>query len=289
MAVHNGKAGYSMTGDARRPLYEDEDFERVRVKAIETHVSGLLPAAIIERAQGIIEYSQYGRLLNEIAIGAESYALKAGLNPGHFAHVMERAIDVVRLFRFSVMHYEAREGDRGEKAQFEVWRHKIQLTHGWIDFSIPSINKAILEQCVENYLNLEFRSQSLDRLIVDALIAFELWAWRSQRLPVLIFTALPAVLLCASTFFFGGSGFAGPPWLQALGILMLGLGFTWPNWRGFRLLFLMQDVYRNLHSHGPISASFVLSRLRHAADRGVVWPAPLMALLDDINKRGGRF
>ncbi len=278
-----------MTGDARKPHYEDEDFRKVSVKAIERHVAELLPAAKIENVRRIINHSQYGLLLSDIAKGAESYALKAGLSPGHFVYVVERAIDVVRFFRYSVMHYEVYEGNRGQDAQFDVWRHNRKLTHGRIDFSTPSIEKASLEQCVESYLNLEFRAQSLDRLFVDVLIAFELWAWRSQILPTLMFTAFPVVVVSVSNIFFEGNAFASPLWLQALGILMLGLGFTWPNWRGFRLLFLMQDVYRNLHSHGSISASFVLSRLRHAADRGVVWPAPLMALLDDINKRGGRF
>ena len=56
-----------------------------------------------------------------------------------------------------------------------------------------------------------------------------------------------------------------------------------------KLLSEMNGVYCELAPSGPYSARHIEHRARSAADKGVVWPAPLFALLDDINNRGGRF
>lgn len=55
------------------------------------------------------------------------------------------------------------------------------------------------------------------------------------------------------------------------------------------LLSQMNGVYVELRSDGPISGRHIEERARKAADAGGVWPAPLFGLLDDINRRDGRF
>jgi hypothetical protein len=51
----------------------------------------------------------------------------------------------------------------------------------------------------------------------------------------------------------------------------------------------MASTYNDLKSDGPISAQHVRDRANDATRKGVGWPAPLFALLDDIIARNGRF
>jgi hypothetical protein len=55
------------------------------------------------------------------------------------------------------------------------------------------------------------------------------------------------------------------------------------------LLLAMNTIYDELRSDGPISAQHIRGRANSAAQIGVVWPAPLFAMLDDIIARTGRF
>jgi hypothetical protein len=55
------------------------------------------------------------------------------------------------------------------------------------------------------------------------------------------------------------------------------------------LLTTMATIYTELQSDGPISAQHIRARANDATQQGVVWPAPLFALLDDITARTGRF
>jgi hypothetical protein len=57
----------------------------------------------------------------------------------------------------------------------------------------------------------------------------------------------------------------------------------------WKLLRAMVTTYTELKSDGPISAQHIRDRASSAAQDGVVWPAPLFALLDDIIARTGRF
>ena len=56
-----------------------------------------------------------------------------------------------------------------------------------------------------------------------------------------------------------------------------------------KLLLAMVTIYNELKSSGPISAQHIRERVSSAAHDGVVWPAPLFAMLDDSIARTGRF
>lgn len=55
------------------------------------------------------------------------------------------------------------------------------------------------------------------------------------------------------------------------------------------LLREMVEIYNELSTDGPVSARHILERAKLAAAKGVVWPAPLYALIDDVLSRDGRF
>jgi hypothetical protein len=77
-------------------------------------------------------------------------------------------------------------------------------------------------------------------------------------------------------------------------IATIALPFAWTQRREqvgkVRLLLAeMGTTYAALHSEGPISARHILELLKASSEKGVVWPAPLYALLDDVVARTGRF
>lgn len=55
------------------------------------------------------------------------------------------------------------------------------------------------------------------------------------------------------------------------------------------LISSMLLAYSELKSDGPISARHIEQRLNDTAKDGVNWPAPVFALIDDIERRSGRF
>ncbi|KGT79635.1 hypothetical protein MA20_12390 [Bradyrhizobium japonicum] len=57
----------------------------------------------------------------------------------------------------------------------------------------------------------------------------------------------------------------------------------------YDLLATMNTLYNEQRSDGPVSSQYVYDRAKDAAAKGVVWPAPLFALLDDIQSRSGRY
>jgi hypothetical protein len=74
----------------------------------------------------------------------------------------------------------------------------------------------------------------------------------------------------------------------------LALPYLWFNQAKARrkvrdLLLTMTTLYNEQRSEGPIGAYYVRERASDASRNGVVWPAPLFALLDDIVSRTGRY
>lgn len=82
--------------------------------------------------------------------------------------------------------------------------------------------------------------------------------------------------------------------LLGLVTAILAMPFYWRNRSKLRLgvrdkLDSMLGVYQELSSSGPISARRIREIATDATTKGVVWPSPLFALLDDIEGRSGRF
>jgi hypothetical protein len=78
------------------------------------------------------------------------------------------------------------------------------------------------------------------------------------------------------------------------GLSTLALPFLWFNQAKARrrvrdLLATMTTLYNEQRSDGPISAHYIRERASDASRQGVVWPAPLFAVLDDIISRTGRY
>lgn len=103
----------------------------------------------------------------------------------------------------------------------------------------------------------------------------------------------------------GVYGIVGQGWVLGIslgviiiiGLLVVLMTVTLPmRWRKHaaardKVVMLMQEMqrtYAELESSGPISARRLLERLRDSDAKGVTWPAPLYALLDDVIAGSGR-
>jgi len=124
---------------------------------------------------------------------------------------------------------------------------------------------------------------------------------RGQLVNGVVFGGMAALAMWGSSG--GWIGLGTAEWISGVcGFLFLALAsvstFALPFWwlaqakarRNVRkLLSIMTTLYNEQRSDGPISAQYVRDRAVDASKQGVVWPAPLFALLDDVNSRTGRF
>jgi hypothetical protein len=197
--------------------------------------------------------------------------------------------------------------------------------------TVPYMDRSSLETVVGEYLALPYRSPAMDRLLVDVLIAMELYAYGDEMLNEKTFGLFPArsplkqrhallaylrgqlinavllVGIAALALWANSKGWVSESsawWVSGICVFLFllsavvstfALPFAWRQQAKERhnvakLLLTMAAVYNELRSDGPISAQYIRDRANNAAaQEGVVWPAPLFALLDDVISRTGRF
>lgn len=199
-----------------------------------------------------------------------------------------------------------------------LWHHResIEVFDELRAKAAPRFNRFTIEEAVQVYLQLPYRSPVIDRILIDLLVSVELYAFadwvRRHRLrPLLTWLVDKVVTLFLWALIFlvlwGLSvvGLFHDDWLFPANLIIGVLVFVYfafstlmlPNswWRGHKqnkktadLMSNMVGVYSEL-SGEAISARHIEHRARSASDAGVVWPAPLFVLLEDIIKRDGVF
>ncbi len=282
--------------------------------------------------------TQYGRLLNAMTKAALQYALQQGMNEFEFVNgplsetfvngPLSDAANVTADARWSVCDVLSLE--EGEKRPLNFWRHHEDPLEWIRQKKVPYIDRSEVEICVGSYLRLPFRCEAMDRLLVDLLVATEMYGFGDKILNEETFGLYPhssplkqrhvlltyiggvvigaAILVGAATLalYLGSNGWIGEGWsvsiaavlvliwLVLLAIQTTALPIAWVKQRKARqrvanLLGRMFTIYAGLDSSGPISEKHIRGRVDAAAAEGVVWPAPLFVLLEDIASRSGRF
>lgn len=214
-------------------------------------------------------------------------------------------------------------GRDGPKLNF--WQHTRvnldQVKRG----DAPDFNRFTLSGAVDGYLSQSARSASVDRTVVDMLVACEVYAFLDEaygrklgpsrivrgngpvgcflwRLASLVLFGLPVLAILALRRFGWISG-EWPFWIAGIlaGLFVLESAwalivfpFAWRrqiknNARMGELAEAMNGVYCELEGSGPISARHIWERAQAASQSGVVWPSGLFAVLDDLTTRTGRF
>ena len=274
-------------------------------------------------------YSEYRRALDAITRAATDYSISQGLSLDENAEWSLRSIlyeccDIITDIRLALY---ADEGE--DKAQMRFWSHRPQPLNELKSNRRRHFRRSEIEACVGRYLALPYRAPDIDRVLVDLLVAMEVFAFGElvlnapsvpgfgsssplKRHPIVEWLAnavLSLVLwIAVAGVLWGLSRIHLFPeiWLTGVNVILGGMVVLSVAWTTIllprtlwvvhkaRMMVLkvlehMNGVYCELSSDGPISARHIEQRARTAADAGVVWPAPLFALLDDINGRGGRF
>lgn len=253
--------------------------------------------------------SRYHRFLNGLAREA---AKLPGISEDELVYAHLSSID-----RF-VYNLGCATGGTGSSPELNVWRHTALDVRAVKSGQQRYIDKHGVEMAAADYLDLSVRTAEVDRCLIDALafsefsqFAKEVYTgsgasafrkgggpvgWLGWRLASAAFLIGPAIFL---SWAFDGQ-WAG--WIAAalIGLFLLETAFSIvmlpANWRAQNkhnakitsLLQSMHMVYAELDSSGPISAPHIREIAQRATAEGVVWPAVLFVMLDDVIARGGK-
>lgn len=275
-------------------------------------------------------YSEFERLVNGATRDAADQAVAAGIFPSEaqdrwkttpFDEYLHRAIDPIEAIYFSFLRDE--DGNKGR-----VWSHRSFLLQDVKGNLLPELQRYEIEQIAGGYVKGAFKTPTVDRLLVDLLVALEFTQYaqttfNAPHVPIIAPNALKRSVIVE--WFFGRMiaaviGFVGyavfwglnriglfpESWLWIVGLILTVLWLldaAWGTimlpkvWMATRkakqtivgLLNHMGSTYSALSSEGPISAQHVSGLVNRSTEAGVVWPGPLHVLLEDITARGGRF
>jgi hypothetical protein len=291
--------------------------EKICNDAVQNKLSDLL-GSDAQRSYG----AQYGNLLRRMSQSALEYALANNIRPDDFdSEVLYGALDLVDALRYVFINDPS-----NRSPNFFDNSNPVDLIKAK---KIPRIDRGSLEGVVGDYLALPYRSEAMERTLVRALIAAEMYTFGDElfneetlglpaRSPIKQRHALLTYLgnNLINAVLFGGITALGyglssgniisdnaAGWIAGICLTLFGfavatstlaLPYLWFKQAKARrkvvdLLMIMATLYREQQSDGPISAHYTRERAGDASKQGVVWPAPLFALLDDIISRTGRY
>jgi hypothetical protein len=210
-------------------------------------------------------WDSYASPMDKIKAGKVPYMVRSGIEEvvGEYLALPYRSQPIDRfLVRILVAVELFAFGDEmlnGEKDAFIPGRSPLKQRHVLLSYLGGQISNAVL---------------------FGVIAAVAIWAHSNVWIGE---TALAWTIgVCALLFLLG---FAISTFALPSAWLMQGKART----RVTELLTTMSAVYSDLRSDGPISAQYIRGRATDASAKGVGWPAPLFALLDDIISRSGRF
>lgn len=201
----------------------------------------------------------------------------------------------------------------GEEDGFKLryWYHRPNLQFGGKTRGEPYIDRQSVEEALSRYVDLPYRVDMLDRLLLDLSMAQEILAFADEMQPALK-RKLPRPLswigINLLSLIIGGAIAIFLLWIAPnsviafwLAMIVAGitvLGTLWSliafpiSYPAIRradqklqlVVSSMCDAYATLSS-APASTKHIEGRVERATDAGVVWPAPMIVLLEDIRSR----
>lgn len=177
------------------------------------------------------------------------------------------------------------------------WRHwHNHLRHARLGkkYGEPYLTSEMLSGAAAEYLKGELRVPKMDRALLDALIAQELFAFIDTRAGRGAFTPQLGCFGVAAAAVIGWRLLSGQEvhwdrfWIAAaiIGVL-IALYYFWPRKGPLKLFQAMRDAY-HLLSGSVVSVPELRHAVEQARDKGVVWPPELYAVLDDVEARTRR-
>jgi hypothetical protein len=283
-----------------------------------------LPKDADEKLRSASHYNIFRHLLNEMTKASITFAVQNSITEDEFEwDVLPDAIGIVRAIQYAFVS-NPRSGD---PKNWKFWKHEDFIVERIKNKDVPEIHRSELESAATRYLDSQLRAAAVDRILIDSLMAMEIFAFGDEMLnpekfykssplkrPHALWTYLSGQF---ANFVFFGIIIGVIAWLNShnvlgdtatfwsIGILLLilalafvvgtvSLPWVWISQGASKrkitdLLGAMTGVYTELKSDGAISAQHIRQRAQAVASQGAVWPAPLFAMLDDVIARTGRF
>jgi hypothetical protein len=246
----------------------------------------------------------WGRLVTEVG------RVAAANTPDEFERddYIRRGLDVVEMVARAV---NPNWWDRDCEQAALAWHHRSRPLLAGKKHGAPYINRLDVEEAAAMYLALPYRVDTLDRLLTDLLMAAEMFGYADemqpllrQKLPTLLswlwgnFSSLVIGLSVAGILVWLAPDTTIVLWIAGIvaGLTLLGAVFSlvvfpflYPVVQAERRKIKvtvagMLNAYTALGG-APASVPHIRKLVDRATDAGVIWPAPLMALLDDIADR----
>src|SRR5690606_22230909 len=139
--------------------------------------------------------------IQEISEAVETYARNENIDLEIFRwDILPQAIDILKDLRHAMISYEDRmqemeEDDEGagfdedvEKQdvptseQQDFWIRKRSPLQTIIDKETPRLDRSEIEHIIGRYLEEPWRCQAFDRLLIDVLVALEMYAFGDEML-----------------------------------------------------------------------------------------------------------
>jgi hypothetical protein len=283
----------------------------------------LREAAVQHFRQDAPDDRYYRYLLNGIGEAAQAYAERNEIEPDRFEHVIDDGLEAVRHMRYAFVDYDEKPSGKfwadnafpldlikADKVP-KIDRSSFEASVGMY-LALPYRAQALDRFLIRALIAMEFYAFGNEMLNEKTFGTFPSRSPLKQRHAVLqylmnnFFNALLFGGVAAAAIWAHSAGVLGETatgWITGICVALfllfaalstLSLPLLWV--RQFRarrnvydLLSAMDLLYREQRTDGPVSARYVNDRAKEAATKGVVWPAPLFALLDDVLARSGRY
>jgi len=231
-------------------------------------------------------FYQDNRAFQQIASEAAQVGRDRQLSPDDFEWGIHHLFEAYGSFLYAMNPMKLDMEDRDLRAWHNHYRDaRLGKKHGE-----PSISSDVLSGAAYEYLKGPLRVPTFDRALIDALIAQETFAYIDSRAGSgAVFTQAGCfvvwlVLWGLGEAFFGHSNWTGIGRGVAVIVAIALVIWAWP-WKGSHALHrAMKDTYQLL-TGSVISVAELRRRVEQARDKGVVWPAELYAVLDDVEAR----
>lgn len=272
--------------------------------------------------RGQAKSANYQRLLERMAESALRHVCAQQLAGEYldFAATYDRQV----WWGFKVLNNYRYATSREDDPVDDVHWHHDDSPFNTVRFDLaPRLDRQSLGGVAEDYLQLPYRCEEFERLLIDALVACEVYAYgelmipkKKERFPVTplrprtlvgfvlgqVIMLLLAALLWGAAFGLNTIGVLPSDWFGGTSVIIWGLWLLAAAWDAVtlplrmisawrnkkevqKLLLMMAGVYSELDPPRPFSARHIDARAREASSAGVVWPPALFVLLDDLIAR----
>lgn len=228
------------------------------------------------------------RAFQHLASDVTRVVMEQKVPPGEVNWQIARLYDAYAEFLYA-MNPHGRDDERHEH-----WRNHFECARLNKKWGEPEISQEMLSAAASTYLGGPLRVRSFDRALIDAFIAQETFAYidrHAGRSAFLLQLGCSggglAILVAIGVLLsiFANSSTSHAFWYVVGGTFVLQLVlWAWPKNGPLALYQAMRDTYQLL-SGSVVSVPELRRRVELARDKGVVWPAELYAVLDDVEAR----